>query len=114
MYSPRMSEDRYAVTAVGPDGQLLRAEVEVMNPPGQSFLPASSLDHLPFGQEAVNDWHGSSDFREYMVGELVVRVPPNSDQIRHDQASEQAALELDQRMTALLTPSDTSSRIDEL
>ncbi len=52
------------------------------------------------------------------IGLLAGQAPPtgptNADQIRHDQAREQSILEIDQRMTALLTPSDTSSRIDEL
>ncbi len=52
------------------------------------------------------------------IGLLAGQAPPtgptNADQIRHDQAEEKMNFELDQRMTALLTPSDTSSRIDEL
>ncbi len=52
------------------------------------------------------------------IGLLPGQAPPtgptNADQIRYDQAEEKRNFELDQRMTALLTPSDTSSRIDEL
>ena len=49
-----------------------------------------------------------------LPGQVPPTGPTNADQIRHDQAEEKMNFELDQRMTSLLTPSDTSSRIDEL
>ena len=50
------------------------------------------------------------------IGLLSGQVPPtgptNADQIRHDQAEEKMNFELDQRVTELLTPSDTSAHKD--
>ncbi len=47
-----------------------------------------------------------------LAGQAPPTGPTNADQIRHDQAEEKMNFELDQRMTALLTPSDTSAHKD--